>query len=89
MAKAKKASKATKVNASKATVAKTADFKTAIVKEPKAVLQAIGMDFSVAYDKAKKRSFVGRNRACSFLRWNWTACTKTMQTSLFVGLRGT
>jgi hypothetical protein len=52
-------------------------------------LQAIGMDFSVAYDKAKKRSFVGRNRACSFLRWNWTACTKTMQTSLFVGLRGT
>lgn len=59
MAKAKKASKATKVNASKATVAKTADFKTAIVKEPKAVLQAIGMDFSVAYDKAKKEVSLG------------------------------
>ena len=54
-----KAKKATKVNASKATVAKTADFKTAIVKEPKAVLQAIGMDFSVAYDKAKKEVSLG------------------------------
>lgn len=54
-----KAKKATKAKGNKATVAKAADFKTAIVKEPKAVLQAIGMDFSVAYDKSNNKATMG------------------------------
>ena len=54
-----KAKKATKAKGNKATVAKAADFKTAIVKEPKAVLQAIGMDFSVAYDKSNNMATMG------------------------------
>ena len=65
MAKAKKASKATKVKGSKATVAKAMDFKTAIVKEPKAVLQTIGLDISVAYDKAENLVSLGDVLAAS------------------------